>query len=96
MGGAPLRRYSRGDVRRYEAQKTGFQPEKTFKAPLGSIIAGRYEVRDFLGTAAFSSAYSCFDHETETEVCLKVRVLWPRHVTCQRTSPRVTSAVDRW
>lgn len=60
--------------RSYEAHKTGFEEEKDFKAPVGTVVAGRYEVRDYLGSAAFSSAYSCFDHEAQAEVCLKVAI----------------------
>ena len=32
------------------------------------------QVRDYLGSAAFSSAYSCWDYEEQRDVCLKVRV----------------------
>lgn len=56
----------------YEAGRTGFEEAKDFQAPLGSVIAGRYQVRDYLGSAAFSSALSCTDLVTGDEVCLKV------------------------
>ena len=56
----------------YKPHKTGFAYEKDFKPEVGSLIAGRYEVRDYLGSAAFSSAYGCYDRETDAEVCLKV------------------------
>jgi hypothetical protein len=56
--------------------RTGFEEDKDFNPPKGTIVAGRYEVCDVLGQAAFSTAYQCIDHEsTEGEhpwVCLKV------------------------
>jgi len=45
----------------YEAGKTGFEEAKEFSPPLGSVIAGRYRVRDYLGSAAFSTALACTD-----------------------------------
>lgn len=45
----------------FEPYKTGFEETKDFKHPRGTIIAGRYEVCDVLGTAAFSTALQCFD-----------------------------------
>lgn len=41
-------------------------------ASVGEVIAGRYRVIDFLGSAAFSSALSCLDLVTEDQVCLKI------------------------
>jgi len=35
--------------------------QKDLKHPKGSIIAGRYEVYDVLGQAAFSTALQCID-----------------------------------
>ena len=55
---------------------TGFEEHKEFQPDKGAIIAGRYEVQDVLGEAAFSSALRCLDcaaEEDEDEwVCLKV------------------------
>ena len=60
----------------FNPYKTGFEESKNFNAPIGTIIAGRYEVCDFIGTAAFSSALQCLDvtaQDGEDEyVCLKV------------------------
>lgn len=60
----------------FEPNRTGFEETKDFSHPKGSIIAGRYEVSDVLGSAAFSTALQCVDlaaeeHENEW-VCLKV------------------------
>ena len=56
----------------YEAGRTGFEEEKEFEAAVGSIIAGRYRVVDYIGSAAFSSALSCTDLVSGDDVCLKV------------------------
>lgn len=56
----------------YQAGKTGFEEDKEFSAAAGAVIAGRYVVNDFLGSAAFSSALSCTDLSTGEDVCLKV------------------------
>lgn len=56
----------------YRAGHTGFEQTKEFRAELGTLIAGRYRVSDLLGSAAFSSAYSCEDLATGDDVCLKV------------------------
>ena len=65
----------------FDPKKTGFENSKTFWAPPGSLIAGRYEVDEILGTAAFSTALQCVDlsieddgHEENDDawVCLKV------------------------
>lgn len=56
----------------YEAGRTGFEEEKEFEAAVGSVIAGRYRVVDYIGSAAFSSALSCKDLVTGDDVCLKV------------------------
>ncbi len=60
----------------FDPYKTGFEESKNFNPPIGTIIAGRYEVCDFLGTAAFSSALQCVDLTAQggedEYVCLKV------------------------
>lgn len=59
----------------FEPYKTGFEAQQ-FDPPVGSVIAGKYEVDGVLGTAAFSTALQCIDHHaTDPEhqwVCLKV------------------------
>jgi hypothetical protein len=60
----------------FEPYKTGFEESKDLKYPKGTIIAGRYEVQDVLGSAAFSTALQCLDLAAEEDeaqyVCLKV------------------------
>lgn len=60
----------------FEPYRTGFEESKDLKHPKGTILAGRYEVYDVLGQAAFSTALQCIDlaaeeHEAQW-VCLKV------------------------
>jgi serine/threonine protein kinase len=56
----------------HEPRKTGFEESKEFKAPRGTIIAGRYQVLQFLGEAAFSTALKCLELRTGRQVCVKV------------------------
>ena len=35
-------------------------------------MAGRYQILDYLGSAAFSRAVQCLDLETNEQVCLKI------------------------
>ena len=65
----------------FDPYRTGFEENKNFEPPPGTIIAGRYEVMEVLGQAAFSTALQCVDLEVagdgdENErsqwVCLKV------------------------
>ncbi len=68
----------------YKKGWTGFEASKDFTPAIGSVIAGRYRVKEELGTAAFSTAYRCEDltvveseggdedDEDDAEVCLKI------------------------
>lgn len=60
----------------FEPYKTGFEENKDLQHHKGTILAGRYEVHDVLGTAAFSTALQCVDLAAEDDeaqwVCLKV------------------------
>jgi len=61
----------------FEPFTTGFE-DKEYAPPKGTIIAGRYQVKEVLGQAAFSTALQCLDLESsvhaneEQWVCLKV------------------------
>jgi len=39
-----------------DREKTGFEETKEFPIIIGSIVAGRYQILDYLGSAAFSKA----------------------------------------
>lgn len=65
----------------FDPYRTGFEEDKNFNPPPGTIIAGRYEMMEVLGQAAFSTALQCVDLTAEEDedgnersqwVCLKV------------------------
>lgn len=56
----------------YQAGKTGFEPTNDFPIRMNDIIAGRYQVVAYLGSAAFSRAVQCVDHKTGDHVCVKI------------------------
>lgn len=56
----------------YDSHKTGFEATHDFPIRIGDIIAGRYEIVEYLGSAAFSRAVKCVDHLKGTAVCLKI------------------------
>jgi len=56
----------------YDREKTGFEESKEFQIVINSVIAGRYQVMEFLGQAAFSKAIQCLDLVTKEYVCLKI------------------------
>ncbi len=65
--------------------RTGFEETKDFPIRMHDLIAGRYQVVDFLGSAAFSRAVQALDIKTGMLVCLKIikvrnLVLW--HAAC--------------
>lgn len=56
----------------YDINKTGFEATHDFPIRIGDVIAGRYEIVEYLGSAAFSRAVKCIDHLKGTAVCLKI------------------------
>ena len=52
--------------------RTGFEEEKDFPITLGSVVAGRYQITEYLGSAAFSRAVQAHDLQTGALVCLKI------------------------
>ncbi|KAK7847485.1 putative serine/threonine-protein kinase dyrk2 [Quercus suber] len=61
-------------VRQIKAQEeeTGFEEDKNFHVVLNSVIAGRYHVTEYLGSAAFSKAIQAHDLHTGMDVCVKI------------------------
>jgi serine/threonine protein kinase len=55
-----------------DREKTGFEETKDFQIVIGSVIAGRYLVKEYLGSAAFSKAIQCQDLHNNQLVCLKI------------------------
>lgn len=56
----------------FDREKTGFEETKDFPIVVNSIVAGRYQVVEYLGSAAFSKAIQCYDIHTEQMVCMKI------------------------
>mmetsp|Transcript_7197 Transcript_7197/g.26455 ORF Transcript_7197/g.26455 Transcript_7197/m.26455 type:complete len:654 (+) Transcript_7197:235-2196(+) len=56
----------------HRRMRTGFEESKEFEVEIGSVIACRYQVVDYLGSAAFSKALECLDLQTGTPVCVKI------------------------
>jgi len=56
----------------HERARTGFEENKNFPIRLHSLIASRYQVKEYLGSAAFSKAVQCLDLHTGEMVCIKI------------------------
>lgn len=56
----------------YERDRTGFEESKEFPVQVASIIAGRYQVLSYIGSAAFSRAVQCLDLQTGEMICMKI------------------------
>ncbi|KAL0303845.1 UNVERIFIED_CONTAM: hypothetical protein Sradi_6252600 [Sesamum radiatum] len=56
----------------HRKNRTGFEENKELPIVLNSIIAGRYCVTEFLGSAAFSSVVQAHDLYSGMDVCLKI------------------------
>lgn len=56
----------------YEAGRTGFEETKEFPIVVNSVIAGRYQILQYLDSAAFSRAVRCLDLKHGHEVCIKI------------------------
>jgi hypothetical protein len=52
--------------------RTGFEEEKDFPITMGTIVAGRYQITEYLGSAAFSKAVQAHDLQTGMLVCMKI------------------------
>ncbi|KAH7432966.1 hypothetical protein KP509_07G048200 [Ceratopteris richardii] len=56
----------------HRKNRTGFEEDKDFPILINSIIAGRYHVTEYLGSAAFSKAIQAHDLHTGMDVCMKI------------------------
>ncbi|XP_077215321.1 uncharacterized protein LOC143849910 isoform X2 [Tasmannia lanceolata] len=56
----------------HRKNRTGFEENKDLPIVLNTIIAGRYYVTEYLGSAAFSKVIQAHDLQTGMDVCLKV------------------------
>ena len=55
-----------------DRNSTGFEESKEFPIVMNSMVAGRYKIVEFLGSAAFSKAVQAVDTFTDEMVCLKI------------------------
>uniref|UniRef100_A0ACD5VLZ8 Uncharacterized protein n=1 Tax=Avena sativa TaxID=4498 RepID=A0ACD5VLZ8_AVESA len=56
----------------HRKNRTGFEENKDFPIVLNSVIAGRYYVTEYLGSAAFSKVAQAHDLLTGMDICLKI------------------------
>mmetsp|Transcript_12022 Transcript_12022/g.18305 ORF Transcript_12022/g.18305 Transcript_12022/m.18305 type:complete len:523 (-) Transcript_12022:150-1718(-) len=56
----------------YEKDRTGLEESKEFPIQIGAIIAARYQIQQYIGSAAFSKAVQCLDLHTKELVCIKI------------------------
>merc|ERR1712232_457964 len=56
----------------FERDKTGFEESKEFPIRMNTIVGARYQILEYLGSAAFSRAVQCLDLENNKMVCMKI------------------------
>lgn len=56
----------------HRKNRTGFEENKDLPIILNTVIAGRYYVTEYLGSAAFSKVFQAQDLHTGVDVCLKI------------------------
>eukprot|EP00927_Polykrikos_kofoidii_P000929 TRINITY_DN10349_c0_g2_i1.p1 TRINITY_DN10349_c0_g2~~TRINITY_DN10349_c0_g2_i1.p1 ORF type:complete len:741 (+),score=111.87 TRINITY_DN10349_c0_g2_i1:305-2224(+) len=56
----------------FERHKTGFEESKEFPIRINSVVAARYQIVEYLGSAAFSRAVQCVDLQNKKMVCMKI------------------------
>ncbi|KAJ9683834.1 hypothetical protein PVL29_016369 [Vitis rotundifolia] len=56
----------------HRKNRTGFEENKDLPIVLNTVLAGRYYITEYLGSAAFSKVVQAHDLHTEMDVCLKI------------------------
>eukprot|EP00446_Apocalathium_sp_SHHI-4_P077948 CAMPEP_0177550734 /NCGR_PEP_ID=MMETSP0369-20130122/65744_1 /TAXON_ID=447022 ORGANISM="Scrippsiella hangoei-like, Strain SHHI-4" /NCGR_SAMPLE_ID=MMETSP0369 /ASSEMBLY_ACC=CAM_ASM_000364 /LENGTH=836 /DNA_ID=CAMNT_0019035983 /DNA_START=44 /DNA_END=2550 /DNA_ORIENTATION=- len=56
----------------FERDKTGFEESKELPIKMNTVVAARYQILEYLGSAAFSRAVQCLDLENNKMVCMKI------------------------
>ncbi|XP_065870960.1 uncharacterized protein [Euphorbia lathyris] len=56
----------------HRKNRTGFEENKDLPIVLNTVLAGRYYVTEYLGSAAFSKVIQAHDLHTGVDVCLKI------------------------
>ena len=56
----------------YDRERTGFEETKEFPIVINQVVGGRYQILQYLGSAAFSKAVQAIDLTTGNFVCMKI------------------------
>ncbi|XP_041000448.1 serine/threonine-protein kinase ppk15-like isoform X2 [Juglans microcarpa x Juglans regia] len=56
----------------HRKNRTGFEENKDLPIVLNTVVAGRYYITEYLGSAAFSKVVQAHDLHTGMDVCLKI------------------------
>ncbi|KAK7320597.1 hypothetical protein VNO77_30220 [Canavalia gladiata] len=56
----------------HRKNRTGFEENKELPIVLNTVLAGRYYITEYLGSAAFSRVVQAHDLQTGIDVCLKI------------------------
>ncbi|GAB2211021.1 hypothetical protein Droror1_Dr00016312 [Drosera rotundifolia] len=56
----------------HRKNRTGFEENKDFPIFINTLIAGRYLITEYLGSATFSKVVQAHDIQTGVDVCLKI------------------------
>jgi len=56
----------------FKPNKTGFEESAEYPMKTNNVIAGRYQILDYIGSAAFSHAVQCLDLHTGDLCCAKI------------------------
>ncbi|GMH27158.1 hypothetical protein Nepgr_029001 [Nepenthes gracilis] len=56
----------------HRKNRTGFEESKDLPIVLNSVVAGRYYIKEYIGSAAFSTVVHAHDIHMGVEVCLKI------------------------
>lgn len=56
----------------YEKGRTGLEESKDYPINTNAVISGRYQILEYIGSAAFSQAVRCLDLQNQQQVCIKI------------------------
>ena len=56
----------------FDPKRNGLEETVNFPIDVGTVIAGRYRIVEYLGSGVFSRAVQCFDMRTGGMVCIKI------------------------
>ena len=56
----------------FDPMRNGLEETVNYPIDVGTVIAGRYRIVEYLGSGVFSRAVQCFDMRTGGMVCIKI------------------------